>query len=100
MTESDYNAADSSVVKGASFDTTIERMGHGGVGIGQAPDGRVCFVPSAFPGDQVRVTATKAKKSFVEARCRLLRFRRARPSGGTRNQGRRLARSTAQGGPA
>ncbi|OFL59458.1 RNA methyltransferase [Corynebacterium sp. HMSC065D07] len=67
MTESAHNAADSSVVKGASFDTTIERMGHGGVGIGQAPDGRVCFVPSAFPGDQVRATVTKAKKSFVEA---------------------------------
>ena len=67
MTESAYNAADSSVVKGASFDTTIERMGHGGVGIGQAPDGRVCFIPSAFPGDQVRATVTKAKKSFVEA---------------------------------
>ena len=73
MTATDHNsakdqsAAAGSLSKGQSFDTTIERMGHGGVGIGAAPDGRVCFVPGAFPGDHVTVTATKVKKSFVEA---------------------------------
>ena len=39
------------VTKGQSFDVTIERMAHGGVGIGAAPDGRVCFVAGGFPGD-------------------------------------------------
>lgn len=73
MTATDHNsakdqsAAAGSLSKGQSFDTTIERMGHGGVGIGAAPDGRVCFVSGAFPGDHVTVTATKVKKSFVEA---------------------------------
>ena len=67
MTKTERNAESAAITKGQSFDTTIERMGHGGVGIGAAPDGRVCFVPGAFPGDQVAVTATKVKKSFVEA---------------------------------
>ena len=67
MTKTERNAESAAITKGQSFDTTIERMGHGGVGIGAAPDGRVCFVPGAFPGDQVTVTATKVKKSFVEA---------------------------------
>lgn len=55
------------VTKGQSFDITIERMAHGGVGIGAAPDGRVCFVAGGFPGDRLTVTARKVKKSFVEA---------------------------------
>ena len=67
MTKTERNAESAAITKGQSFGTSIERMGHGGVGIGAAPDGRVCFVPGAFPGDQVAVTATKVKKSFVEA---------------------------------
>lgn len=67
MTGTEKTTAAASITKGQTFDTTIERMGHGGVGIGAAPDGRVCFVPGAFPGDRVTVTATKVKKSFVEA---------------------------------
>lgn len=55
------------VNKGDSFDTTVERMAHGGVGIATAPDGRVCFVAGGFPGDRVHVTARKVKKNFVEA---------------------------------
>lgn len=64
MSETDAAA---NVSKGQSFDTTIERMAHGGVGIGSAPDGRVCFVAGGFPGDHLTVTARKVKKSFVEA---------------------------------
>lgn len=60
-------AAAQRVTKGQSFDITIERMAHGGVGIGAAPDGRVCFVAGGFPGDHLTVTARKVKKSFVEA---------------------------------
>ena len=55
------------VTMGQSFDITIERMAHGGVGIGAAPDGRVCFVAGGFPGDRLTVTARKVKKAFVEA---------------------------------
>ncbi|MCQ9676188.1 class I SAM-dependent RNA methyltransferase [Corynebacterium sp. BF-R-2] len=55
------------VSTGESFDISIERMAHGGVGIGSAPDGRVCFVAGGFPGDLLTVTARKVKKSFVEA---------------------------------
>lgn len=55
------------VTKEQSFDITIERMAHGGVGIGAAPDGRVCFVAGGFPGDRLTVTARKVKKAFIEA---------------------------------
>ena len=60
-------ADERTVTKGDSFDTTVERMAHGGVGIATAPDGRVCFVAGGFPGDRVHVTARKVKKNFVEA---------------------------------
>lgn len=49
----------------ASLELTIERMGHGGVGIGTADDGRVVFVGSTYPGDRVQVHITKEKKSFI-----------------------------------
>ena len=37
----------------SNLELTIERMGHGGVGIGTADDGRVVFVGSTYPGDRV-----------------------------------------------
>ncbi|MFH0410697.1 class I SAM-dependent RNA methyltransferase [Corynebacterium sp. L4756] len=55
------------VAVGDVFEMTIDRMAHGGEGIGHAPDGRVVFVHEAFPGDVVSVTVTKAKKSFAHA---------------------------------
>ena len=48
-----------------NLELSIDRMGHGGVGIGTADDGRVVFVASAYPGDRVKIDITKEKKSFV-----------------------------------
>ncbi|MCF8713037.1 TRAM domain-containing protein, partial [Corynebacterium parakroppenstedtii] len=48
---------ESTMSRGDSLEVTIDRMAHGGEGIGQAPDGRVVFVPRAFPGDVVKATA-------------------------------------------
>lgn len=45
---------------------TIERMAHGGEGIGFL-DGKVIFVPSAYPGDVVEVELVQDKKSFARA---------------------------------
>ncbi|MDO5508502.1 MAG: TRAM domain-containing protein, partial [Corynebacterium casei] len=52
---------------GDTFELTIERMAHGGEGIGVAPDGRVVFVQGGFPGDVVSAQVSKAKKSFAHA---------------------------------
>ena len=58
---------ESTMSRGDSLEVTIDRMAHGGEGIGQAPDGRVVFVPRAFPGDVVKATAGRVKKSFIKA---------------------------------
>lgn len=58
---------ESTISRGDSLEITIDRMAHGGEGIGQAPDGRVVFVPRAFPGDVVAATAGRVKKSFIKA---------------------------------
>lgn len=42
----------------------IDRMAHGGEGIGTL-DGRIVFVSGAFPGDTVEARITKAKRSFL-----------------------------------
>ena len=52
---------------GDILEVRIDRMAHGGEGIGQAPDGRVVFVPRAFPGDVVKAKAGRVKKSFIKA---------------------------------
>ncbi len=36
----------------------IERLAHGGEGVGHLPDGRICFVMLTAPGDRVRVRVT------------------------------------------
>lgn len=56
-----------SIKVGDTFALTVDRMAHGGEGIGNAPDGRVVFVQGGFPGDEVEVRVTKAKKSFAHA---------------------------------
>ena len=55
------------IARGDLLDVQIARMAHGGEGIGFARDGRVVFVHGAFPGDHVRASAQKVKKSFVRA---------------------------------
>ena len=58
---------ESTISRGDILEVTIDRMAHGGEGIGQAPDGRVVFVPRAFPGDVVKAKTGRVKKSFIKA---------------------------------
>lgn len=46
---------------------SIERLAFGGAGVGRWPDGRVCFVRGGLPGENVTATATRFRKSYVEA---------------------------------
>jgi tRNA/tmRNA/rRNA uracil-C5-methylase (TrmA/RlmC/RlmD family) len=43
----------------------VERVAHGGICVGHAPDGRVVFVRHALPGERVRVEVTEEKKSYL-----------------------------------
>ncbi|HET7529578.1 MAG TPA: TRAM domain-containing protein [Mycobacteriales bacterium] len=45
----------------------VERVGHGGVCVAHAPDGRVVFVRHALPGEQVRVQVTEERRSYLRA---------------------------------
>jgi tRNA/tmRNA/rRNA uracil-C5-methylase (TrmA/RlmC/RlmD family) len=45
----------------------VERVGHGGVCIGHAPDGRVVFVRHALPGERVRVNVTEEREAYLRA---------------------------------
>lgn len=53
--------------KGDRLDVRVERMAHGGEGIGHGPDGRVVFIRGAYPGDEVSATVTEVKKRFAKA---------------------------------
>lgn len=64
---SEFHESESGPSKGEELLLGVERMAHGGVGIAHAEDGRVVFVPGAFPGDKVRVVARKVKKSFIDS---------------------------------
>lgn len=44
----------------------IEKLVHGGQGLGTLPDGRKVFVWGALPGERVRVRILKNKKSYAE----------------------------------
>jgi len=48
-------------------EATIEKMVHGGQGLGTLPDGRRVFVWNALPGETVRVRLLKSKKGYAEA---------------------------------
>ncbi|BDV26112.1 RNA methyltransferase [Corynebacterium ulcerans] len=52
--------------KGTQVELTIERSAHGGEGIALS-EGRVVFVPNAYPGDVVEATITQVKKKFARA---------------------------------
>lgn len=45
----------------------IDKIVHGGQGLGQMPDGRKVFVWGALPGETVRIRVIKKKRSYVEA---------------------------------
>jgi tRNA/tmRNA/rRNA uracil-C5-methylase (TrmA/RlmC/RlmD family) len=50
---------------GVRLELDIERVGHGGICIAHAPDGRVVFVRHALPGERVIVAVTESKKSYL-----------------------------------
>lgn len=45
---------------------TIEKLVHGGQGLGTLPDGRKIFVWNALPGEEVEVEVSKSKKTHAE----------------------------------
>jgi tRNA/tmRNA/rRNA uracil-C5-methylase (TrmA/RlmC/RlmD family) len=45
----------------------VERIAHGGVCVGHAPDGRVVFVRHTLPGEQVRVRVTEERPKYLRA---------------------------------
>ena len=47
----------------------VSRIAFGGDGVGRLPDGKVCFIPGALPGETVRAEITHEAKSFARARC-------------------------------
>ena len=46
----------------------VSRLAFGGDGVGRLPDGKVCFIPGALPGETVRAEITQEAKSFARAR--------------------------------
>ena len=51
-----------------SLSIPISRVAFGGDGVGRLPDGKVCFVPGALPGETVLVELVRQAKSFARAR--------------------------------
>ena len=49
------------------IDVSIDKLVHGGQGIGTMADGRKVFVWNALPGEMVRARTIKQKRSYVEA---------------------------------
>jgi 23S rRNA (uracil1939-C5)-methyltransferase len=45
----------------------VSRIAFGGDGVGRLPDGKVCFIPGALPGETVRAEITHEAKSFARA---------------------------------
>ena len=51
-----------------SVELRIEKMVQGGDGMARLPDGRVCFVQGALPGELCKVLLTFQKKDFTRGR--------------------------------
>ena len=49
------------------LEVVIEKVVHGGQGLGTLPDGRKVFVWGALPGEKVRLRILKGKRSYAEA---------------------------------
>lgn len=49
------------------MEVEIEKLVHGGQGLGTLPDGRKVFVWGALPGERVNVRVIKGKRSYAEA---------------------------------
>jgi len=50
------------------FELRVEKMVQGGDGMARLPDGRVCFVQGALPGELCKVLLTVSKKDFSRGR--------------------------------
>lgn len=53
----------------AQYDLAITGLSHDGRGMARLPDGIAAFVSGALPGQRVRATITKRKKSWAEGYC-------------------------------
>lgn len=53
---------------GEKLEINIDSFAFGGAGVGKLPDGKVCFVRGAAPGEQVEVELTDEKKSYSYGR--------------------------------
>jgi len=51
----------------AALQVTIEKLVHGGQGLGTLSDGRKVFVWGALPGEEVVIKVVKGKRSYAEA---------------------------------
>ena len=49
------------------FSVPVSRIAFGGDGVGRLPDGKVCFIPGALPGETVRAEITHEAKAFARA---------------------------------
>lgn len=49
------------------YEVTIDKLVHGGQGLGELPDGRKVFVWNALPGEVVKACLIKQKRSYAEA---------------------------------
>ncbi len=49
-----------------SAEVVIEKLVHGGQGLGVLPDGRKVFVWNALPGEKLNVQLTKSRKDYAE----------------------------------
>lgn len=50
------------------FELLVEKMVQGGDGMAHLPDGRICFVQGALPGEKCKVVLTFSKKDFTRGR--------------------------------
>ena len=56
-----------SIAPGSVLDVHAHGTALGGSAVAKLPDGRVCFIPFAIPGETLRIHLTAVKKSFAEA---------------------------------
>ena len=56
-----------SIAAGERLELEVDKVGHGGICVAHAPDGRVVFVRHAIPGERVIAQVTEAKPSYLRA---------------------------------
>jgi tRNA/tmRNA/rRNA uracil-C5-methylase (TrmA/RlmC/RlmD family) len=52
---------------GIEHDLAVDGITHGAEGVARLPDGKVCFVPYALPGERVRARVTDDRKRWARA---------------------------------